>query len=92
MDNAKRNKLFELAVLCQDEYGEYLSELCSIINYKGYGSEQFFKALEKEMDDALKNFKENAEIIETVKKSRFSRTNSDGFKKTRSFDSIRSQC
>lgn len=58
------DKLKEYADLENDEIGEVCQIMIDLTGYISYVSEDFYKALIKEIKDKLEFFKENTEIVE----------------------------
>jgi hypothetical protein len=56
--------LREYATLEGSEIGEYCNLLLAISEYRSMQSDSFSKALVEEMEEQLKNFQENCEIVE----------------------------
>lgn len=64
MDFKKIDKVFDYASYSNDEYSSFCQDLCQIARAEGYGSKEFFKAVDKELDAVLKNFNDNTRIVE----------------------------
>ena len=63
----KINELQKYSELEGTEIGEFCTILCQIAQYPDYMTDEFFAAIEKEIDAQLDNFKTNATIVETPK-------------------------
>ncbi len=58
-------KLIEYCEIECHELSEAVRLLCHLAHYSGYVSDELYSAVIKEMEAALYNYQENAEIIET---------------------------
>lgn len=63
----KAEQLVPYIELSNDEWGELLQALCTMVRYAYGTSKEFQLALEKEIDENLKYINENVTIIETTK-------------------------
>ena len=62
-DYVNIEELKKYAKLEGSEYGEALRDLCSLANYANYLSEDFEKAVKKEIKNQIKYFKKNTKIV-----------------------------
>ena len=57
-------QLLEYAELENDELSETVQALCYLYRREGLLEKSFYAELKKELDEQLKNYKENCEIVE----------------------------